>query len=39
MKFTYPDWLTCKKGLLGGHSKVRRTVKILLRTALFTSRT
>ena len=23
----YPDWLTCRKSLLGGHGKVRRTVK------------
>ena len=28
MKFAYPDWLTCKKSLLGGHGKARRTVII-----------
>ena len=28
IKFTYPDWLICKKGLLGGHGKARRTVKL-----------
>ena len=26
IKFAYRDWLTCKKRLLGGHGKVRRTV-------------
>ena len=26
MKFAYPDWLTCKKGFLGGHGKAHRTV-------------
>ena len=25
----YPDWLTCKKSLLGGHGKAHRTVKLL----------
>ena len=27
IKFAYLDWLTCKKCLLGGHGKARRTVK------------
>ena len=26
IKFAYLDWLTCKKCLLGGHGKARRTV-------------
>ena len=26
IKFAYRDWLTCKKRLLGGHGKARRTV-------------
>ena len=26
MKFAYPDWPTCKRSLLGGHGKARRTV-------------
>ena len=29
IKFAYLDWLTCKKCLLGGHGKARRTVKTL----------
>ena len=28
IKFAYIDWLTCKKCLLGGHGKARRTVKL-----------
>ena len=28
IKFTYPDWLTCKKRLVGGHGKVHHTVTI-----------
>ena len=27
IKFAYLDWLTCKKCLLGGHGKARRTVR------------
>ena len=38
IKFAYLDWLTCKKCLLGGHGKARRTVnkgkKILSRFKL-----
>ena len=26
IKFVYPDWLTCKKSLLGGHGKARHTI-------------
>ena len=28
IKFAYLDWLTCKKCLLGGHGKARRTVRL-----------
>ena len=28
IKFAYLDWLTCKKYLLGGHGKARRTVNV-----------
>ena len=28
IKVEDPDWLTCKKCLLGGHGKVRRTVNL-----------
>ena len=28
IKFAYLEWLTCKKCLLGGHGKARRTVKV-----------
>ena len=30
IKFAYLGWLTCKKCLLGGHGKARRTVKALV---------
>ena len=28
----YPDWLTCKKSLLGGHGKARHTVNQIFDT-------
>ena len=34
IKFAYLDWLTCKKCLLGGHGKARRTVINLRQTPL-----
>ena len=34
IKFAYLDWLTCKKCLLGGHGKARRSVNLKLPTIL-----
>ena len=32
--FLLPDWLNCKKGLLGGYNKVHGTVKPIVSTIM-----